>query len=263
MDFVFGPVESLEQVPEQFRSLYATEAKDGKYNLLDPHKGVGEAFTGLNKALKAEREASRKRPVVDLSLLAEYGDSVEKIKDGFGIKLKELNDQLAAGGKVNIDKVKQEFMTAHQGELTKLGNRNTALQEQLYRHLVVNAATAACLEAKGDAELLLPFIKQTVKVVEEDNEFKVLVVDAEGNRRFSGVTGAPLTLTDLVAEMKVNKKYAKLFESEAPSGGGTPPGPINLPKKGRTDQPKSPTELIAAGLRKGKIHGTNTPSGMR
>ena len=43
--------------------------------------------------------------------------------------------------------------------------------------LVENEATAAVAEAKGIPDLLLPFIRDQVKVVEEDGEFKVFVVD--------------------------------------------------------------------------------------
>jgi hypothetical protein len=232
-------VESLDKVPEQFRPLY-TETADKKFALDTKFKGIGDAFTGLNGALKAERK-NKPKPI-DLSLLADFGDSPEKIHEGITTRIKTLEEQLAAGQKINPEKLKQEFVTAHQGEITKHQNRNQALQGQLYSLLVDNAAISAVTEAKGSPELLLPQVRSQVKVLEEDGKFNVYVVDSAGDKRFSGVTGQPVTIKELVAEMKGDKRFARAFDSEAPSGGGKPPGSGNGPvrtNRGNDGQEKS------------------------
>jgi hypothetical protein len=258
MEFDFGPVETLDKVPEQFRPLYS-EGTDKKFAIAPAFKGVGEALVGLNGALKKER--ANKPKVVDLSVLSDFGDSPEKIYETISTKIKTLEEQVAAGSKINPEKLKQEFVTAHQGELTKRDNRNTALQNQLYSLLVDNSATTAILEAKGSAELLIPQIRSQVKVLEDDGKFAVFVVDSAGDKRFSGVTGQPVSIKELVAEMKGDKRFARAFDSEAPSGGGMRPGSGNSQRAlQREDAPKSSVSKISAGLSRGlKKYGTNTP----
>jgi hypothetical protein len=262
MDFLFQPVDSLEAVPAQFRPLYTSEAKDGKFAPLESHKGVIEAITGLNTALKAER--NNKKKAVDLAPLAEFGDSVEAIHTTVTTKLKEMSEQVAQGGKVNVEKIKAEIAQQYTGELTKAKTRGDALQKQLYKLLVENSATAAVMEHKGMAELMLPFITSQVQVKEENGEFSVFVVDQTGDRRYSTVTGQPMTIKDLVAEMKGQPKYGPLFESAAPDGGGMTPGSgkTSPVKKVKTEN-LSPNERIAVGLRnRGRVHGAKSPPGM-
>lgn len=256
MDFLFGDVDNLDAVPEQFRPLYA-KGDDNKFKLQEQFKGVGDAVLGLNKALKSERENSKKRPTVDLTPLAEYGDSVDTILAGFKAKLKGLEDQ---GGKVNVEKLKQEFDVAHKGEVTKHQNRAQALQTQLYGLLVDNAATLAIVDAKGVPELLLPHIQRQVKVTEDNGKFQVLVVDDQGDQRFNSVTGQAMTIKDLVAEMKSHKLYGRAFESEAPSGSGKEPGSGKTPPAPK-GAPMTSVDKIAAGLAKGvKRHGAGSPT---
>lgn len=256
MDFDFGPVESLEKVPQQFRPLYGSEAgADGKFAVTEGFRGTADAFVGLGRALKAERTAAKNRVNVDLSPLAEYGDSVDKIVEGVGTKIRGLQDELAKGGKINLDKVKQEFAQAHQGELTKATTRATALQNQLYELLVDNAAQSALAKEKGSAELLLPIVRQSVKVAEQDGKFSVFVVDQGGDRRYSGVTGEPMSIVELIAEMKADKRYARAFDSDAPAGGGTPPGSGRgaAPRIPAGGGDKSPIDKIRAGLKSGGL----------
>lgn len=253
MDFEFTAVDSIDKVPEQFRSIYKQD-DDGKFIVDDTYKGIVEAVTGLNRALKAARAEAKAKTPVDLSPLAEYGKTPEEIKANITAKLKELQDELAKGGeaKLNLDKIRQELAEAHAKELEKANKRNEALQNQLYSLLVENAATAAVVELKGIPELLLPFIKQQVKVVEEEGQFNVYVVDSSGDRRYSGVTGQPMTIKELVAEMKANEKFGRLFESEAPVGGGMPPRGGSTPPR-QPSRVLSATEKIAIGLAKGQF----------
>lgn len=253
MDFEFQEVETIDAVPEQFRGLYV-EA-DGKFKLNDTYKGVAEAVTGLNRSLKASRAEAKalKGSKVDLSPLAEFGEDPASIAEAVKNKLSELEGQLAQGdkAKLNLDKVKQDLAQAHAKDLEKVNKRAEALQSQLYGLLVENAATTAIAELKGIPELLMPFVKTQVNVVEEDGEFRVYVVDPQGDRRYSGVTGQPMSIKELVAEMKANEKFGRLFESEAPQGGGTPPGGARRPSQQPAGE-RSSVDKIAAGLAKGQ-----------
>lgn len=249
MDFEFGEVETIEKVPEPFRGLYAEGA--GTYKIAPEFKGAAEAVIGLNRALKAARaEAKANRPI-DLSPLQEFGGSPEEIKSSVQSRIQELQNQLASGdkAKLNLDKIREELAAGHSREIAAQKARTDALQNQLYSLLVENAATTATVDARGVPELLLPFIKNQVRVLEEDGEFRVFVTDAQGDRRYSGITGQPLTIKELVLEMKANEKYGRLFESEAPQGGGMIPG-SGTRAIAKQQAPKSANDKILFGLQK-------------
>lgn len=248
MDFDFTPVDDINKVPEQFRALYGQQAgQDGKFSVNPDFAKVAEGINGFNKSNKTLREQIKGFKPADLSPLAEFGDSPETIAEAVKAKLAEVGGAKGAELQKQIDAAKQAVIEGNKKELEKRDARNQALQGQLYGLLVENAATAAVAELKGVPELLLPFIKQQVKVVEQDGRFSVQVIDPQGEVRY-GATGSPMSIKELVTEMKANEKYGRLFESEAPAGGGFRPGGGQQPPRQRQQQDLSPAGKIAAGL---------------
>jgi hypothetical protein len=254
MEFDFGKstkVASLDSVPEQFRALY--KEVEGEGFVLDSEDpkvaGAVSAIAGLNKALRAARADARSKTPIDLSPLSEYGADPEEIAEAIRAKLDEAAK--AKGPGIDLEKIKADLARTHAGELEKERKRAEALQGQLYKVLVENAARQEIATQKGDADLLMPFVKERVTVSEDGGEFRVHVVDGTGDARYSGVTGSPMTLRELVAEMKADKRYGRLFESDAPDGGGTPPSGPKRPL-GRETADLSPVEKIKKGLQEGK-----------
>lgn len=254
-------VADLEKVPEQFRPLYVEKEEGEGFELSgnETVKSAVEAIVGLNRSLKAARSDTKKAKAgkVDLSALSEYGESVDEIVAGVSAKLEELDGQLAAGkdAKINIDKIKEELAKVHAKDVGVKDTRITALTGQLYKLMVETSARQA-LDGKAiDADLVMPFLTDRIKVVEEDNVFQVLVVDEQGDRRFSGVTGTAMTIKDLVGEMQKQDKFAPLFKSEAPKGSGHLPGTSvtptpTIPGQKKTSHDKIRDGLVALGKRK-------------
>lgn len=249
MEFDFStPVESVDKVPEQFRPLYVTAA-DGKFTVDAKYKPVVEAVTGLNTSLKAAREDAKKRTPVDLTPLAEFGSDPAAIKAAFDTRVAELTAKGGDAAKA-VEKVRAEMTEANRRALDAANAKTQAYQSQLYTMLVENTALSAISEAKGLPDLLMPFIKNQVKVAEEDGKFVVHVVDAAGERRYSGVTGQPLTIKELVTGMRADAKFGRLFESDQQSGGGgMKPGAGSGAGQGGAGKPeRSANAKIAAGL---------------
>lgn len=249
MEFNFGEVASLDLVPQEFRPLYVE--KEGKHVVNDQFASVSGAILGLNKTLKTVRDesAAAKKGVVDLTPLAEFGADPTAIKTAFDARVAEL---VAKGGDATkaVEKVRTEMATANKTALDAANARTTALQNQLYGHLVKSEATSAIATAKGVAELLMPFVEQRVKVKDEDGAFTVTVVDDKGETRYSGVTGQPMSIKELITEMKADPKFGRLFESDQQQGGGG-----FRPGAGKGTPPASgkvltANEKIAAGLKK-------------
>ena len=248
-------INALDAVPADFRGLYVEHEGGFKLDDSDSVKSAVAAITALNNSLGAARTEldSAKAKAIDLSPLADFGGTPEEIKQSINTKIEEMQQQLAGSedAKVNLEKIKQDLAAGYEVKIQKAQERNKALMNQLENLLVTNAAMTAISEAKGDVDLLLPFVQRAIKTVEEDGQFKVLVVDDAGDRRYSGTTGTQLSIKELVEEMKGNDKYSKLFQSEAPSGGGKSPAPhFGSPNVGKKEL--TSVEKIAAGLSKGQ-----------
>lgn len=233
MEFDFSAnvqVPDISKIPEQFRPLYAKDEESGAFKLRSEDsavKGAVEAITGLNKALKSERAltADLKKKQVDLAPLGDYGKSVDEIAAGVRAKLEELQGQIAGAGKAKLDleKIKADLAAAHAKDVGVKDTTIKSLQEQLRSILIDQQIRGALGDKAVSVELALPHVSSRVQAVQEDGQFKVFVVDKDGSRRYSGMTGQPMTINELVEEMRASESYQPLFKSVAPKGSGTPP----------------------------------------
>lgn len=249
-------LENLNNVPAEFHGFYKKEGDVFKLDAENPIvSGAVKGIMGLNKALKAARNdaKSAKGKAVDISALSEFGQTPEEIKAAFETKISELQDAANSGDKkarLDLDKIKKEFAEQKAKELAERDTANQSLRTQLYDMLVVNEANSAITASKGNPKLLMPFIKQQVKVQEEDGKQVVVVVDDEGSIRMNGATQLPMTVSELIADMKSQKDFAAAFESEMKSGGGTATPARNTP--GRQQAPVvNSVGKIAQGLSQG------------
>lgn len=246
--------EGYNAVPENLRSIYtAAEGDEGKYVVPENLRPVADALTGLFSANKKARDDVKnweRKGAPDLSDLKDFGDDLPTIKEGIKSRISELEELVAKGkdGKIDLDKMRQEMKSAHQKELETKDKTNEALRGTVHKYLVTSAATEALNSEDGISELALPFVTQNVKVIEEDGDFRAIVIDGDGDPRISGGTGQPMTIRELVKEMKGQEKYAPLFKSQAKSGGGAQPGKGAAPASAGTDA--SPIDKIKAGLKK-------------
>lgn len=276
MEFDFSQnteVADLNSIPEDFRGLYAeTEEGSGKFKLDSDNPGVKSAVaavTRLNQALKASRAEAKaaKNNKVDLSPLADFGDTPEAIAETFNGKINELQDSLKKKGgedlQRQVEKIKADLAQAHAKELDGSKKRIEALTGQLHNLLVTNEATAALTEAGViDADLALPFVTKQVAVEETDGKFSVSVKDDAGDVRYSGVTGQPMSIKELVAEMKGKEKFGPLFKSDTPSGGGKPPlGQPRTGHLGKDTSQLSSIDKISQGIKKGQARQARRAAG--
>lgn len=256
MDFEFlknPTVDDVSKVPEQFRGFYAEG--EGGYVLQDNFKATAGAVDGLNKSLKAARrdadEAKRNRP--DLSgfaaigqLLGLEGDdaaNAEALQSAVNKLLTESKD-----GKVNWDKMKRDLETGFNTKLQAKDGELATMSKSLQKYLVNSAAVAAIAAHKGVPDLLLPHIQAKTKVIKDGEDYVVRVVDDSGDPR-GNASGGFMTVEDLVKELKGHQTFGRAFESEAPNGGGKPPGSGNKPPVQKQGE-MTATQKIAAGLAK-------------
>jgi hypothetical protein len=185
---------------------------------------TAEAFAALQEekaALIANRNEVLKEAKAAKTKLAAYaGIDLEEVKT---LKQEKEEAERKRAEAVGDWKARETQLLAKvQQDIDAREGRIKTLSTALERRLVDAEATAALASAKGSTKVLLPHIKSHVKVVEEDGEFVVHVVDAKGNQRIGDAKGSPMTIAQLVEEMKADPDFARNFEGSGSSGGGAP-----------------------------------------
>lgn len=244
--------DGYNATPENLRAVYQpVEGSEGSYQIPEGLRGVADAITGLfgtNTKIRGENKELLRKGTIDLSGLADFGEDLPTITETVKAKMEELETAAAAGkeGKLNVDKVRQEMKGAMEKAVGEEKKVSDALRGTVHKYLVTSGASEALAAEGGMVDLAMPFVQNQVKVVEEDGEFKAVVVDADGDPRISGGTGQPMSIRELVKEMKAQEKYAPLFKSDTKGGGGALPGQPKKPAPGA--KPSSPVDKIKAGL---------------
>lgn len=238
-------VEAIEKVPAPFQPFYKKDEATGKF-AMDPDIFGHLDNSGLRKALDTERGNAKEFGKIK-DAWAKVGESPEAVLT----KLQELQEAVtkkdgSAGAfekyKLEVDGIMKQKDADNATQLAKM--RTT-----LETYLVDAEATKIIADAKGSPALLMPHIRGCAKVVEENGKYVVRVVDAEGEPRYAAATGAHMTLSDLVGELKAHAEFGKAFEASGTQGSGMRPGGAGSHKGTVVDPSKmSSVDKIAAGL---------------
>jgi len=204
-------VEKLDEVEESFRPLYVE--KDGKFSLAV--EGI-EDTSGLKSALAAERKRASdlEKKVKGWEKSGKTPEEIQELLDAH-----ETRQQSESERKGEWDKLRAQMNDKHAKDLQAKDETIGAMRRRLEAELVDAKATAAIADAGGKPKVLLNVVKQFTKV---DENFNVQIVDAKGDPRVNG-KGEPLTIADLVAEIKADEDYGANFKGSNQSGSGKQP----------------------------------------
>lgn len=205
----------FDALPEAAQNFYAE--KDGRF-VLDA-EGV-EDTSGLKSALQRERD---ERKAAKEALKAFEGIDPEEARSLLTNKKKAEEDALKQAGK--WEEMKSQIVSEWEKKLDPLAKERDRYRAAVDRYLIDAQATAAIAEHKGVPALLLPHVKQHIRVVEENGEFVARVVDANGNPRIGDAQGNPMTISQLVErDFKQNDIFGRAFEASGAAGSGAPAG---------------------------------------
>lgn len=234
-------VKDINTVDEAHRPLYVE--RDGEFHLdvdgVDDHPSVVKLKQQQEAARRAER--AMKTQVEKWEKLGKTDEEIAAL-----IAAEEHNKQTALERAGEWDKLKDQMNKKHQDELKRWEGlteaekqNNIKLKNKLERYLIDAKATAAIAAAEGEPELLLPIVKRFMKVEEDENgEFFTSIVDDKGGARVNG-KGDPLTIDELLVEMKSSEKLGRAFKASGSSGGGSSPGGGSNPKVTPAGVPKT------------------------
>lgn len=247
-------LENLDSVDEGVKPFYTQ--RDGKFVLdVEASDGFELANVGtLQSALSSERSI-RGNVEKELQKFGSSWDAKEKkwvhTIDPTKAKqaLEKYDEFMSFDPTKEADKIveakvnaaKEGLIAQYTGEITSRDERNALLTSTVEELLVTQTARADILAAKGEPELLLPHIAKMTRVSEKDGRFFVEVIDKDGNVRIGDTKGNPMTIAQLVEEMRGSDVFGRAFEGEGTSGTGKEPhqgGPGPLKRSTMTPQQK-------------------------
>lgn len=218
-------VDSIETIPEAARGYY--QENDGKFVLqVEPINGYAlENIEGLKNTLSKEMT---KRKQLEKDVVKFKDIDPDRAREALA-KLEELGslDPSKEADKLvseRLEAAKKQLLDKHAKDIEARESRIGQLTKTVENLLIDQAATAALAEAKGSVELLLPHVQRHTRVREADGKYFVEVVDKDGNARIGNSKGDPMTISDLVQEMRKSETFGRAFEGSGQSGGGKPPG---------------------------------------
>lgn len=262
-------VDALEVVPETLHGFY--EEADGKFVLsskvspfLEALKGSAAKINALSKQKGDDNRKDAARRTIIEGITSKLTEAGIEIGEGFdiatlpdlvGTKLTELMSAVKTGKDVNVnlEAIKKQFEKQLSTEKTKYDSELSAMSNTLHKYMVNNAALEALTKADAvanGAELLMPHISKQAKVIKgDDGEYVVRVVDEGNNVRLNN-KGEPMSIADVVEEMKT--KYPANFKSKEKPGGGSVPGTAKggqkVIKGAGDNENRTPVQKIAAAL---------------
>jgi hypothetical protein len=217
-------VESLEGLPKGLRDHYREE--EGRF-LLEVEAAGGLALEDVN-GLKSTLGKTRRSLEESQQKLARFGDlDPDRVKRDLA-RLEELSklDPESEADRIAEGKIKTRearLLQVHAEETDGLRQNGEVLKGQLEKVLIDAAATKAIADHRGAIDLLLPHVRAQARLKRLDNgEYDVEVVDTAGNPRIGDGRGAPMSIPQLVQEMRESEGFARAFDGSGQSGGGTP-----------------------------------------
>lgn len=211
-------IDNLEAVDEAHRGFYE-RGQDGKFYLAVDGVDNLPAVSGL-KANQQDLLTEKKRLQDKLDALKDVDpEEYRKLK-------KQMDDEARKKAKDegDFETRERQLIEKHTQELEKEQKRSEKLQGALEEALIDSAAVKAIEKAGGNTTLLLPHVKDRVKIVEEsDGSFSAQVVDAKGNPVVGDGKGNPMSVEQLIGTMKEDAAFGGAFKASGNSGSGADP----------------------------------------
>jgi len=218
------------KLDEAQKGLYAKDA-EGRH-LLQVEGRDGFALENV-QGLKSTVEALRSESNTLKGKLKGFG---ELTPEQAAEALRKATEYDAIDPKAEAGKLKEQYETRTREALAAAGKewearvkaaeeRVQAQSQQLNRLLIETAVTTTTSDPsiKGKAHMLLPAIREITRVVEDNGTARVSVLNPETGVERVGAQGKPLTIPELLLEMRADERWKGAFEIAGPAGGGGAP----------------------------------------
>lgn len=239
MKFTFPTeLDAIDDVPETYQPLYS-QTDDGKFALAEDVAELVTSASRLKGALENERKAhsSTKSRLKGFEEISKDPTEVKTLLEGFRSlaetpdALRELIEQ-STKGSPDLDKRVQQTKDALERDFKKreeqwrlqIEERDRKLKTKdqvLASEMIDSTLRTAIASAKGSPKVLLPVMRDHVRVIENEDGIpeRVVVDPSDGSPRYNA-KGDPMTIAELVAEFRQDPDFAGVFEAEVRSGSG-------------------------------------------
>jgi hypothetical protein len=205
-------VADLEEIDEQYRSLYSEDEAEGFVLSVSIDGMLTEEEV---KGLKENKDSV-------LAQLAKANERNRELTD----QLKKAQDAEAKRRKAKAEEegdykaLLQQQEDNFKAQLAEKDSEIAGLTEHLVMEKIDKTATEAIAAAKGSVPVLLPHVKNACRCVKgDDGEYRVEVLE-EGKRPRLSTNGNLMTISELVEEMKSSEHFGMCFEGNGATGGG-------------------------------------------
>lgn len=213
------------ELPEDLRSgVTEVKGQDGKVTGFALERKIGDRLSfedlgGLKSALEKERTNVRN---LTTQLKPFEGIDPKKAKEAVAKVAEMANWDPDKEVAEKIKSREEQLVSKHNDVVKEKEGTITRLNGQLENLLVVSAATEAITTEKGNIKLLMPHVRQHVRMRATDSgQLIAEVIDKDGNPRVGDAQGNPMTIPQLIQEMKKSDDFAAAFEGTGNSGGGS------------------------------------------
>lgn len=219
----------IEYTKEQYDALPPAQQKlcaekDGKWlfefetptEVLGLKKNKDQLLADLAKAradLKSFDGVDREKYDELVKAAAEAEKAALEGKGQWQVLEQQLKDAAAQREKQLVDK--------HDKDVKDRDDQIKTLSGALEQKLVDAEVVAALSKHTTSVKLLEPHVKSQVKVFKQpDGTFVAKVIDKEGNPRIGDAQGTPMSIEQLVEEMKAQDDFLRGFDGNTVGGGG-------------------------------------------
>lgn len=221
-------VDTLDGIDEQFHGLYVEQ--DGKFRLqidgIEAHPAVAGLVENKRTILEEKRKLAEDLKGLD-------GIDPVKYREMLAAQEKQEHDRLEQKGE--WEKLREQMTKKHTDAMDAEQTARETVMKKLRKVLVDNEATKVITseEFKGNPTLLLPHLRDRVRVDESGDDFAVTVLQADGQTPLiADASGTPATIKDLIGEMREDPAFGQAFAATGASGTGSQNSGSNAARAG-------------------------------
>lgn len=232
------PTEQRQEAPKEQPAKESTENNSrDDYVSKDELQAAQDRIHQLNKENQKRREQ-----IKEWEGLKEQGYDPEKLSELVKQQKEMERKQMEEQGRYQelIEEIQNETQTKIQSVESEYKEREEKYKSALHGYLVENEATKALAkENVADSRILNDYVRKRMQVMEgEDGKYKTVILDDNGEPKVKR-GGAPYTASDLVAEMKEDAEFSRLFPAPNISGSNTTSNSTPASKAPATTKPRS------------------------
>ena len=268
-------IDSIDGLSEEVAEMYVE--KDGKFILdisglpkpepVEPAKS--DDTTGLKSALKKEREArkalekqAKTYEGIDPDKYTEMTERITELKAQEDATVRKEAERKGQWEKLeqdlNANNVKklEAVKTAQSQEVSTLSSRIEELNLALETEVGEKALISAISKADGNTTILMPHVKNQVKVIKLDSgQYAPVVVDSSGEARYDEA-GTPMTPDALIEEIRKKPEFQGegIFKTKTKPGGSDSEG-----GQGGSSTPNNPFKKDSLNLTEQAMLTKNDP----